>query len=105
MSAMPADRAQRRLLRALAPTIEPFTLMAARSTGWSSATYQGARHRLAVRLEGSDADLRAIGLAARLPDANLSHPGGFVADLLAVADTDANGAPVLGIEVLTIEEA
>ena len=100
---MTADRAQAALLRALRPITGECTAIAARSTPWSSATFEGARHRLALRLDGADADARGARLVAMLPEAEIALRGAFVADLLATLGHDGE-APVLGIEALTIDE-
>lgn len=103
MSGLPAVRAERALLRALAPIAGPFAVIASRSTDWSSATFEGARHRLALRLEGADARLRADRLAPALPEIELPLPAGFVADIAVTVRMEGD-APVLGIEALTIRD-
>ncbi len=104
MSRLPADRTQTALLRALAAMAAPFTLIAARSVPWSSATFDGARHRLALRLDGADGAVRAGRLCAALGDAELPMRGAFVADIAVTARLE-DSAPILAIEALTIEEA
>lgn len=104
MSPLPADRAQAGLLRALAPVVGPFTTIAVRSVPWSSATFDGARHRLALRLEGADVVARAKRLGMTLAETELRLRGAFVADIVVTTRLDGN-APVLGIEALTIVEA
>lgn len=101
MSALPSDRAQAALLRALKPHAAPFAVLAARTTPWMSATFDGARHRLALRLEGEDAAGRAVRLARDLPETELLMPGGFVADVAVTARLDED-QPVIAIEALTI---
>lgn len=108
MSRLPADRAQAALLRALVPVAAPFTLLAVRSVPWSSATFEGARHRLALRLDGAAAASRAERLRATLSESELALGGAFVADIVVTVrleDTVATGSVVLAIEALTIEEA
>lgn len=100
---MTADRSQAALLRALAPHVGPCRMLSAESRDWASALFVGARHRLALALEGADAAARAERLAAGLEDCELAMRGGFVADLQAIARIE-DGAAVLGIEALTIEE-
>jgi hypothetical protein len=104
MSRLPADRTQTALLRALAPVVGAFALIAIRSVPWSSATFDGARHRLALRLEGEDAAARAEVLCVTLAETELTLRGAFVADIVVTARLE-DGAPVLGIEALTIEDA
>jgi hypothetical protein len=104
MSRWPADRARTELLRALEPHAAPFTVIGAESRDWASALFLGARHRLALRLEGDGTVTRAERLRARLSEEELDLRGGFVADIeLKVVLVD--GATILGIEALTIEEA
>lgn len=104
---LPVDRACAALLRALRAHAGAFTLIATSSRPWSSATFEGSRHRLAIRLEGADADRRATRLQAELGEVDLDFPGGFVADILVATRMEGlleRGAPVLGIEALTIDE-
>ncbi len=104
MSRMPSDRAQSMLLRALEPVAGPFAVIAVRSVPWSSATFEGARHRLALRLEGRDGSARAGSLGATLAEAELVMRGAFVADIVVTVRLE-DGSPILGIEALTIEDA
>ncbi|MDB5738936.1 MAG: hypothetical protein JWO65_2604 [Sphingomonas bacterium] len=101
---LPADRARGAFLRALKPLAGPFALIAADSRPWASATFEGARHRLALKLEGDDVAERAKRLQATLGEADLSIAGGFVADIVVEMPTEDHGL-VLGIEALTIDEA
>ncbi len=104
MSHRPAIRARAALLRALAPHLGPHALLGKTSRDWASALFVGARHRLAIALEGADALVRAERLVRALGEAELVMQGGFVADLAVM--TRVEGAePVLAIEALTIEEA
>jgi hypothetical protein len=103
MNRSPVDRACAALLRALKPHAGPFTLVATSSRPWASATFIGARHRLAIALEGEDAAARATRLQATLSEADVDFHGGFVADILVTARLDG-ASPVLGIEALTIDE-
>jgi hypothetical protein len=100
---MTADRAGRALMRALRPWLGAHRLLAIGSRDWASMLFEGARHRLAVALEGEDAVARAGLLQAELGEAELDFPGGFVADILVVARLEGD-APVLAIEALTIED-
>jgi hypothetical protein len=100
---MTTDQSQAALLRALAPHVGPCRMLSAQSRDWASALFVGARHRLALALEGEDGTPRAERLAAKLEECELAMRGGFVADLQAIARIE-NGQAVLGIEALTIEE-
>jgi hypothetical protein len=102
MSALPSDRAQSALLRALKPW-GPFTVLGVRTVPWMSATFEGARHRLALRIDGGDAATRARRLEAELGEAELTIRDGFVADVVVTARLDGE-APVVAIEALTIDD-
>jgi hypothetical protein len=104
MSPLPADRARAALIRALRPVAGPFAMVAMRSEDWANATFEGARHRLALRLEGEDAGARAARLVTTLAAADVPMDGGFVADIAVAVRVDGD-APMLGIEALTIREA
>jgi hypothetical protein len=104
MSRWPADRARTELLRVLEPHAGAFTVLRGESRDWASALFVGARHRLALALDGPDAADRADRLRETLPEMELDLRGGFVADCQAIV-TLVDGRPVLGIEALTIEEA
>ena len=78
------------------------------SRPWSSATFDGERHRLDLRLHG---DAPTVGdaldrLIAALPDAEFEIPGQIVAEARLVSlsvDPDPNVAALaLVIEVLTV---
>lgn len=103
-TALPADRAQSALLRALRPLAGPYTVLAVRSSNWASATFEGARHRLALALDGDDVAARVARLQAMLADQELPIAGGFVADIGVVVRMEG-ARTIIGIEALTIEEA
>lgn len=100
---MTTDQSQAALLRALGPHVGAYRMLSAESRDWASALFVGARHRLALALEGSDGTARARRLGPMLEDCELELRGGFVADLQAIVRTE-DGRAVLGIEALTIEE-
>lgn len=105
---IPADRACAALRRALVPHLGPHRLLSARSCDWSSATFEGARHRLVIRLEGGDARARTDALRAMPADADLPMSGGLVAEISVVAwleESDPATGPVIGIEALMIADA
>jgi hypothetical protein len=104
MSRLPADRARAALLRALAPHLGRHRLLATSSRDWASATFEGARHRLALVLEGEDGGARATRLQATLDETDLPIAGGFVADIKVTVRLDGE-EPAIAIEALTIVEA
>jgi hypothetical protein len=96
-----ADRMRDALIAALVPYAGPFTTLAATSRDWASGLFDGARHRIAIRLEGDDAAARAGRLAARLPESELPIPRGFVADVQVTGRLDGE-AVIVALEALTI---
>lgn len=71
-------------------------IVGSRSTPWASATFNGARHHLA--LESADAGFAPW--LATLPEADLPLRGHLVADLIVPGAGDRSAT----IEVLTVEE-
>ncbi len=75
-----------------------------RSRPWASATFEGARHRLALRLEGRDAAHEAARLLAGLEDWDVPMRGQFLAEISFLAEERwDSGAVCLHFEALTIE--
>jgi len=89
------------LVAALEPYAGPFTTLAATSRDWASGLFEGARHRIAIRLEGEDRMARADRLAKLLPESELPVPRGFVADVQVTGRLDGE-AVIVGLEALTI---
>lgn len=104
MTHMFATRPRDALLAALLPHAGPFVTVAATSRAWASGLFDGARHRIAIRLEGEDAAGRAERLAATLPEADLPIPRGFVADLQVTGRLEGETV-IVAIEALTIDDA
>ena len=98
---LPADRMRDALIAALEPYAGPFTTLAATSRDWASGLFDGARHRIAIRLEGENKLARADRLAKRLPESELPIPRGFVADVQVTGRLDGE-AVIVGLEALTI---
>ena len=90
------------------PLYPMLVVEAATTRPWSSATFDGERHRLELRLHGTAADIGDAleRLLERLPDAEFDLPGQIVAEAKLVAlgvDPDpAVAAVALTIEVLTV---
>lgn len=75
----------------------PVTVLDARSHPWSSATFEGERHRIAIMVPETSA---AQAWLAALPEAEFRLPG------LLVADLAVRGAmPAFEIEMLVLDEA
>jgi len=104
MSRLPTERARDALIAALMPLAGPFTTIASTSRPWASGLFDGARHRIAIRLEGEDRAERAARLAEWLPDSELPIPRGFVADVQVTGRLEGE-AVIVAIEALTIDDA
>lgn len=103
MSRLPAERARDALIAALAPHAGRFATLAATSRTWSSGLFDGARHRIAIRLDGADRAARAERLEALLPEIDLPIPRGFVADVQVSGRLDGETV-IVTIEALTIDD-
>lgn len=79
----------------------PVTLAEADWTRWASATFTGARHRLALSAARS-----AIldGWIAGLPEAEFALRGHLVADLVVTGIHRTADAATIVLEILTVEE-
>lgn len=66
---------------------------------WASATFVGARHRLALVVTGSGVPA----WVAALDEADLPLRGHLVADLIVTTLSQCGEQAALGIEVLTVE--
>ena len=78
----------------------------AHSTDWQSLTFNGERHRIALRVSGPDSLEIADRMCAGLEDAEFSIPGLLIADigLAGTPRLDSDGAAELVIEALTIAD-
>jgi hypothetical protein len=86
------------LLRHFAAQLGPLEAVEHRDTPWHSATFNGARYCFAFTV---GATAKVPPFARTLPEADITLPGGFVADAL-VASVDGTR---LSVEVLTIDAA
>ncbi|WP_106638846.1 hypothetical protein [Allosphingosinicella vermicomposti] len=76
------------------------------SRPWASATFSGARHKLALRLDGVDAEEVATRFAAGIEAAEFALRGHIVADIAVVGADNLDGSAVrLRVEALTVEDA
>jgi len=98
------ERMRDALIAALEPLAGPFTTVAATSRDWASGLFDGARHRIALRLEGEGATGRSERLAELLPETELPVPRGFVADVQVTGRLDGETV-IVTIEALTIDDA
>jgi len=96
---------QGQLLAALEAMAGPdSTIDDANMSPWCSATFVGAQHRIVLRLSCADAAQHAVDLAARLRDAEFTLHGHIVADVSVDEVRDVEGAALLRLGVLTIED-
>jgi hypothetical protein len=77
------------------------------SIDWQSLSFNGERHRIQLKLLGSQARANADRLTAGLENAELDISGHLVADAVVTAGPALNpfdGTVALTIEALTVEE-
>lgn len=67
---------------------------------WASATFVGARHRLALTLRDDQASSNWL---AALGEAELTMRGHLVADIVTLSVTRRNGEAFVALEALTVE--
>lgn len=95
------------LLRALRNRFAGFdglTVEEIRSRAWASVTFSGARHEIALRLEGDGAEEAAGRFLARLSAAEFDLPGHILADLVLASDARSGGSILLRLEALTVSD-
>jgi hypothetical protein len=81
-----------------------FVLEEIHSRRWASVTFQGARHKLAFRLEGEGAEAAAAHLLSRLDARNFELRGHLLADVSLVAEERRPGFARIRLDALTVEE-
>jgi hypothetical protein len=74
------------------------------SRRWSSVTFEGARIRLAFRLEGDGAEAAAAKFLAGLDCRNFRLRGHLLADLSPAAQERRSGFVLIRLDALTVEE-
>lgn len=100
------------LLRAIHAAFAGFpgaTIEEISSRAWASATFAGARHELALRLEGEGAEQAADALTGRLAAAEFRLRGHLVADIALISEergaaSDGGAFVRMRIEALTVED-
>jgi len=98
------------LLRALGARLEgcecAFRIDELASRGWASATFSGARHRIAFSLVGAGAAAAADAFMEGLEDALFALRGHILADIALIGEErDPGGERVqVRIEALTVED-
>ncbi|MBV9930859.1 MAG: hypothetical protein JO013_07930 [Alphaproteobacteria bacterium] len=99
-----AGTALLRALRAMLEGAGALVVEEVRSRRWASVTFAGARHELALRLEGDGAEAAAARFVAGLDAAEFALAGHIVADIALVAEERRRGCARLRIEALTVED-
>ncbi len=106
MSAVGND-ATTALLRALRSSLHVanfLTFEQIRSREWASITFTGARHEIAIRLGGPDAEAVADGFVAGLDATEFRLRGHILADIVLVERERTEDGVRLRIEALTVED-
>ena len=98
--------ANRALVRATLKMLESDAVLEETSSrDWASVTFTGARHKMALRIEGPDAGERADRFCNRLDAAEFELRGHVVADIVLAAREEIPEGIRLRIEALTVEDA
>ena len=95
------------LLRALAPALGPYggvSVEEVRSRSWASVTFSGARHDLALRIEGEGAEAAAERFLGGLDAAEFPLAGHVLADIALVSQERRPGCVRLRLEALTVRD-
>ena len=94
------------LLRVIARIVEmPVSFEEIRSRSWASVTFTGARHQIALLLEGEGADTAADAFLAKLDVAEFRLRGHILADIALIArEAAGDGSVRIRIEALTVED-
>ena len=95
------------LLRALAPALGPYgriSVEEVRSRSWASVTFSGARHDLALRLEGDGAEAAAERFLGGLEAAEFPLDGHVLADISLVSQERRPGCVRIRLEALTVRD-
>jgi hypothetical protein len=93
-----------RAIRACFASIGGFAFEEIRSRAWASVTFSGARHELALRLEGEGAQAAAESFKRRLSAAEFDLRGHILADISLVSEESAPECVRLRLEALTVED-
>ncbi|MGE4321787.1 MAG: hypothetical protein AB7E60_02005 [Sphingobium sp.] len=83
---------------------DPATILRATSRPWASALFQGRRHDIMLRLDGTDQPGRGARFADGLGEAEWTLKGHFVADITLDDMGDDEAGAWLDLSALTIED-
>jgi hypothetical protein len=81
-----------------------FVLEEVRSRSWASVTFSGARHEIAFRLEGEEAEGAAGAFLTNLQAAEFNLRGHVLADIALVSEERRPERARIAIEALTVED-
>lgn len=82
----------------------PFRIEELSSRSWASATFSGARHKVAFSLAGEGAAQAAEAFAASVGEAEFDLRGHIVADIALVEQSSEEDRVLLRVEALTVED-
>jgi hypothetical protein len=99
-----ATTALLRAVRGKLAGFDGFALEEIRSRGWASATFTGARHHLAIRLDGEGAGAAAERFLGRLEATDFELRGHILADISLISEERRPGCAKIRLEALTVEE-
>ena len=92
-------------LRAALGAGSGFAVEEVRSRAWASVTFSGARHELALRIDGAGADAAAARFVAGIDAAEIHLDGHLLADLSLVSEERRPGCARIRVEALTVCDA
>ncbi|MCI4591417.1 hypothetical protein MOK15_15130 [Sphingobium sp. BYY-5] len=99
-----ADPLPRLLAQLVARAGSPTMIERATSRPWASALFEGRRHVIRLKLEGSDAAARQIRFIDGLEDAEWTLPDHFVADICVDALGEEADRSWIDLSALTIRD-
>ncbi len=103
----PGTDATTALLRALRSAFDSVNFVnfeRVQSREWASITFTGARHEVAIRLQGDGAEAAADRFAAGLDATEFRLRGHILADIVLVARERTEDGVHLQLEALTVED-
>jgi hypothetical protein len=99
-----ATTALLRAVRGKLQGFDGFSLDEIQSRSWASATFTGARHQLAFRLEGKGAGAAAERFLGRLEATEFELRGHILADISLISEERRPGCAEIRLEALTVED-
>jgi hypothetical protein len=95
------------LLQAISPELARFDPVfdEIKSSSWSSATFNGARHELCLHLRGEGAVAAAEHFSANLDPRRFNLRGHILADIAVVGMERTDAGTKLRLQALTVEDS